>query len=40
MEWKTWSVHFDMEETEKPVQSQRKKRRQRRQEGRLEEVNQ
>src|SRR5665647_150696 len=26
MEQKTWSLHFDMEESEKPVQTQKKKR--------------
>jgi hypothetical protein len=35
MERKTWSVHFDMEETEKPVQNQKKKRSQSDKIGRL-----
>jgi hypothetical protein len=35
MEQKTWSVHSDMEETEKPVQNQKKKRSQSDKIGRL-----
>ena len=35
MEQKTWSVHLDMEENEKPVQSQKKKRTQSDKVGRL-----
>jgi hypothetical protein len=35
MEQKTWSVHFDMEETEKPVHNQKKKRSQSDKIGRL-----
>jgi hypothetical protein len=35
MEKKTWSVHFDMEESEKPVQNQKKKRSQSDKIGRL-----
>jgi hypothetical protein len=35
MERKTWSAHFDMEETEKPVQNQKKKRSQSEKIGRL-----
>ena len=35
MEQKTWSVHFDMEESEKPVQTQKKKRTQSDKIGRL-----
>jgi hypothetical protein len=35
MEKKTWSVHSDMEETEKPVQNQKKKRSQSDKIGRL-----
>jgi cell fate (sporulation/competence/biofilm development) regulator YlbF (YheA/YmcA/DUF963 family) len=34
-ERKTWSAHFDMEETEKPVQTQKKKRNQSEKIGRL-----
>jgi hypothetical protein len=35
MDKKTWSVHFDMEESEKPVQNQKKKRSQSDKIGRL-----
>ena len=35
MERKTWSVHFDMEESQKPVQNQKKKRSQSEKIGRL-----
>jgi hypothetical protein len=35
MEQKTWSVHFDMEESQKPVQNQKKKRSQSDKMGRL-----
>jgi hypothetical protein len=35
MEQETWSVHFDMEESEKPVQTQKKKRSQSDKIGRL-----
>jgi hypothetical protein len=35
MEQKTWSAHFDMEETEKPVQNHKKKRSQSDKIGRL-----
>lgn len=35
MEQKTWSAHFDMEESEKPVQNQKKKRNQSDKIGRL-----
>ncbi len=35
MEQKTWSVHFDMEDSEKPIQNQKKKRNQSEKIGRL-----